>query len=64
MKQIVTILLVLAMLATAVVLILGLSTAFKPGHANAMRSNALMRWRVTLQGLALLFFALLLYLGR
>lgn len=61
-----TILLGLMMLGTLGTLfagMLGLARGGDPATSNA-RSNALMRWRVMLQGAALLLFALLLMLLR
>jgi hypothetical protein len=53
----------LAMLATLGTLFAGMIGLVRGGGQPA-RSNALMRWRVMLQGLALLLFVLLLYAMR
>lgn len=58
-----TILVGLAMLGTLGVLFAGMLGLVRGGE-NPGRSNALMRWRVVLQGAALLLFALLLTLLR
>jgi hypothetical protein len=52
----------LAMLATLVVLGMGLVSMFRGGDPR--RSNKLMQSRVVLQGLALALFALLMLLSR
>ena len=49
----------LAMLATLGVLFAGMLGLVR-GTGNPARSNALMRWRVLLQGVSLLLFILLL----
>ncbi|UFN47793.1 twin transmembrane helix small protein [Roseomonas sp. OT10] len=68
MITLVTILLVLAMLGTLGVLLAGVVGLVRspevPDSRRAARSNALMRWRVMLQGLALGLFALLVLLMR
>jgi len=66
MITILTVLVALAMLATLGVLFAGMvgMTRGEEGPAAMARSNALMRWRVTLQGVALALFALLLMLMR
>jgi H+/Cl- antiporter ClcA len=63
MKTVLTILVVVAMLATLGVLFAGMVGLVRQ-DGNAQRSNALMRWRVILQGVALGLFALLLLLTR
>lgn len=58
------ILLVLLMLCVVGVLVYGLITMARGGTINQHRSNIMMRWRVALQGLALLvFMAFLLVSG-
>ncbi len=52
-----------ALLGTLGVLFAGVITLAQPNH-DPRRSNALMRWRVVLQGTALLLLALLLLLAR
>lgn len=50
----------LAMLATLGVLVLGLLSMVKGGEFNRRYANQLMRWRVGLQAVALVLFALAL----
>ena len=64
MTTFLTILLVLAMLATLGTLFMGMVGMVRGGEGNAGRGNALMRWRVTIQGVALAIFALLLLVMR
>ncbi len=61
MKTFLTILIALLMLGTLGVLFAGLLGLVR-GGGNPARSNRLMRWRVILQGAALLLFALLMSL--
>jgi hypothetical protein len=63
MKLFVMILVALAMLGTLGVLVTGVVGMIR-GTSDPMRSNVLMRWRVVLQGAALLLFVLLLSLLR
>ena len=58
-----TILVALGMLATLGTLLFGMVGMVR-GSEDAQRSNALMRWRVTIQAVTLLLFALLLYMTR
>jgi NADH:ubiquinone oxidoreductase subunit 6 (subunit J) len=58
MKTFLTILLVLALVAVAVVLLLGVVGMLRGG--DPQRSNKLMRWRVGLQAIALAIVALLM----
>ncbi|WP_338665105.1 twin transmembrane helix small protein [Pararoseomonas sp. SCSIO 73927] len=58
-----TILVALGMLGTLGTLLFGMVGMVK-GDGDPQRSNALMRWRVTLQAVTLVLFALLLYLLR
>jgi hypothetical protein len=60
-KTFLTILIVLMMFGTLGVLFAGLLGLVR-GGGNPARSNRLMRWRVILQGAALLLFALLMSL--
>jgi hypothetical protein len=60
-KTFLTILIVLLMLGTLGVLFAGLLGLVR-GGGNPARSNTLMRWRVILQGAALLLLALLMTL--
>ena len=50
----------LAMFGTLGILYAGMLGLVR-GGGDPMRSNALMRWRVVLQGVSLLLFVLLLY---
>ena len=63
MKTVLFILVVVAMLATLGVLFAGMLGLVR-SDGNGERSNALMRWRVLLQGVALALFVLLLLLSR
>ena len=63
MRTILTILVGLAMLGTLGVLFAGMLGLVR-GGGDPRRSNALMRWRVLLQGVALLLFIILLSLLR
>jgi hypothetical protein len=63
MKTVLIILVAIAMLATLGVLFAGMLGMVR-GDDNPARSNALMRWRVLLQGVALGLFALLLLLSK
>ncbi len=63
MKTVLTILLVIAMLATLGVLFAGMVGLVR-NDGDGARSNRLMRWRVMLQGIALLLFALLMLVSR
>ncbi len=52
------ILIVVAMLMTLGVLFAGMLTMARGGEFNRKHGNRLMRWRVIMQGIALLLFAL------
>ncbi len=58
--DILTVLLVVAMLATLAVLVVGLAGFFRGGEFNRKYGNRLMRARVALQALALVLLAILL----
>jgi hypothetical protein len=62
-KTFLTILLALTMLGVLGVLFAGVFGLVR-GGGDPRRSNALMRWRVVLQGIALLLFALLVSMWR
>jgi hypothetical protein len=67
MEFVFPILVVLAMLAALGVLfmgVIGMARRRDGAAAGAMRSNKLMQWRVILQGVALLLFALFMLLYR
>ena len=61
MTTFLTVLVGLAMLGTVGVLFAGLIGLARGGE-NSQRSNLLMRWRVVLQGVALVLFVILLSL--
>ena len=63
MTTVLTILVALAMFATLGVLLAGMFGLVR-GGGDPRRSNALMRWRVLLQGVAILLFVILLSLLR
>ena len=63
MKTILMILVGLGMLATLGVMLAGMVGLVR-GDENGGRSNALMRWRVILQGVTLALFALLVLVMR
>lgn len=56
-----TLLLILAMLATTLALGMGLFSFFKGGEFNARYGNKLMQARVGLQALAVLIIALIVF---
>jgi len=58
-----TILVGLAMLGTLGILVAGMVGMVR-GGGDPMRSNVLMRWRVVLQGVALLLFVVLMSILR
>lgn len=63
MKTLLMILVGLGMLATLGVMLAGMVGLVR-GDENGGRSNALMRWRVILQGVTLALFALLVLVMR
>jgi len=63
MRLILVILTGLALLGTLGVLFAGVITLAQPNH-DPRRSNRLMRWRIVLQGTAILLLALLIGLSR
>ena len=58
------ILLTLALLAVLGVLFAGLFSMARGGDFNRKYGNRLMRWRVALQGLAVVLFALAMLIGQ
>jgi hypothetical protein len=62
MSSVVTVLLVLAMAAVVVVLVVGVFSMARGGEFNRRHSNRLMRLRVGFQALALVLFAVLVFL--
>ncbi|WP_043337053.1 twin transmembrane helix small protein [Belnapia moabensis] len=63
MKTILIILVAIGMLATLGTLFAGMFGLAR-GDGSGERSNLLMRWRVVIQGITLLLFALLLAVSR
>ena len=63
MKTFLTVLVAFGMLATLGTLFGGMLGLAK-GDGSGERSNLLMRWRVAIQGITLLLFALLLAVSR
>ncbi len=63
MITILTVLVVLGMIGTLGVLFAGMIGISRPG-GSPRRSNKLMQWRVILQGVTLVLFAVLLFLLR
>lgn len=63
MESALPVLLIIAMLATLVVLIIGVVSFAVHGKFYQKNSNRLMRLRVVMQGLALLVFALIAVLA-
>lgn len=63
MTTILAVLVGLGMLATLGVMLAGM-LGLTQSDATAGRSNTLMRWRVVLQGVTLVLFALLLLVSR
>lgn len=57
------ILLIVALLATLGVLAFGVFALFKGGEFNEKWGNRAMRWRIIMQAIALLIFALMLVMG-
>lgn len=64
MHSFVSYLTIAALIATFIVLIMGLLTLFMQGQKAASKSNKFMQWRVILQFLALCLFALFLILQK
>lgn len=65
MREVLNILLYVALAATAITLVIGIAAMFKenkPGRENT--SNKLMRMRIIFQGAALLILALLLFTSK
>jgi hypothetical protein len=64
MEGVLPIVLVAAMLAVVAVLFAGLFAMARGGEFNRKYGNKLMRWRIVLQGSAILLFALAMWLTR
>lgn len=63
-SQIVFAAMIIAMIGAVAVLGMGLVTMVRGKDISGQKTNKLMWWRVYLQGLALIFFALVLYLAK
>ncbi|MBX6746689.1 MAG: twin transmembrane helix small protein [Acetobacteraceae bacterium] len=63
MQTVLTVLVVLGLACTLGVLLTGMLGLVR-NNGNGERSNALMRWRVVLQGVTLALLALLLLISR
>ena len=64
MNTILTYLIVIALGATIIILILGIVNMFRDRPGQQSHSNKLMQWRVLAQGIVLILFTLILFLGR
>ena len=64
MSGIVPVLLIVALVATLGVVCAGLIAMARGGEFNRKHGNRLMRWRVALQGLALVLLATLMLVGK
>ncbi len=64
MTNILNVFILIGLAATTAVLIAGVANMFTKGKGRPGRSNALMRWRVILQTMVILFLALLLLWNR
>lgn len=64
MSGIVPVVLIVALVATLGVLFAGLFSMARGGEFNRKHGNRLMRWRVALQGMALLLLAILMLMGK
>ncbi len=64
MNTFLTVLLGIALLSVVGALGFGLVTLLRGGEFSRKYSNEAMRWRVLLQGIALLIFAIILWSGR
>lgn len=62
MSVVFTVLMIVAMLLTLGVLFAGILTMGRGDEAGRLRSNKLMRWRVILQGVAIVCFLLAILL--
>jgi len=58
------ILLAVSLLAVLGVLFAGLVSMARGGDFNRKHGNRLMRWRVALQGLAIVLFAIAMFIGK
>ena len=63
MKTLLTVLVAIGMLATLATLFAGM-LGLARGDGSGERSNLLMRWRVIIQGITLVLFALLMAVSR
>ncbi|GGB39430.1 hypothetical protein GCM10011505_21240 [Tistrella bauzanensis] len=63
MSGVMSVLIVVAMVATAAVLMVGVMSMLVGGRFNQKYSNKLMQWRVGLQGLAIVLVLLFLLMS-
>ncbi len=61
MSTFLTVLVVIALAATLAVLLTGIFSMARGGEFNRKYSNLLMRWRVALQGCAVLLLVLVMF---
>ena len=64
MGQVFFVCMIAAMLGVLGTLIAGMVVMARGGEVNRRLSNPLMRWRVILQGVALMFFVLAMVAGK
>jgi Hypoxia induced protein conserved region len=64
MKPLFLVLVVVAMLLTLAVLFAGIFSMIRGGDFNARYGNRMMQFRVALQALAILLFAIAMFIGR
>ncbi len=64
MEGVVPIILAVALAALVIVLLAGLVAMARGGEFNRKHGNKLMRWRVALQGSAILLFMLVMWLSK
>jgi len=64
MNGLITILILVAAIATLGVLIVGVTSMMRGGEFNRKYGNKLMQWRVILQGSAVLLLVLLMLFGK
>ena len=64
MNTILTYLMIVALGAIIIILVLGVVNMLRNSSDQQRQSNKLMQWRVVAQGIALILFTLLLFLGK
>jgi hypothetical protein len=64
MHTVLLILLLISLGATLVALTFGIFSLFKGGKFSRLYGNKAMQWRIYFQGITLLIFFLMLWLGR